>query len=270
MTMINTDIIIFGGQSNMQGQTECLSECDIVENAYEYKFLSDTAVLLKNPVGENIRYDGTQGDPITPECDLGKWLKEHVLGAACYGHTNLVPEFCRAYIKETSSKVLAVHAAKGSTQISDWLPGTDGYRFVAEKTLSAVKKAKEEGEVGDIFFVWLQGESDAVYSKSKEYYKEKLVSLSKSLKDDLNINKFGIIRVGRFMKDERDLEIISAQDEICLENEDFIMLTDIATQLNEIPKYMNPQIGGHYSAAGLEKLGSVAGETLGKYKKKTG
>ena len=57
-------------------------------------------------------------------------------------------------------------------------------------------------------------------------------------------------------------EIISAQDEICKENSDFIMLTDIATELNKMPEFMHPQIGGHYSAKGLEKLGSEGAKTL--------
>lgn len=52
------DIIIFGGQSNMQGQTECMSEDMIVSNAFEYLYLDDDMVPLKNPVGENITYAG--------------------------------------------------------------------------------------------------------------------------------------------------------------------------------------------------------------------
>ena len=51
------DIIIFGGQSNVEGQTEVLSECEVVEGAFEYKFIGDSLVPLKNPVGEDIRYD---------------------------------------------------------------------------------------------------------------------------------------------------------------------------------------------------------------------
>ena len=42
------------------------------------------------------------------------------------------------------------------------------------------------------------------------------------------------------------------------------MLTDIATELNKQNKYMNPYVRGHYSAKGLEVLGSVAAETLCK------
>ena len=77
---------------------------------------------------------------------------------------------------------------------------------------------------------------------------------------------FGIIRVGRFTNDDRDTEIISAQDEICREDESFEMLTDIATELNQIDEYMNPYVKGHYSAKGLELLGSSAAKALCKIK----
>ena len=87
------DIIIFGGQSNMQGQTEKLTSVSIIENAYEYKYLNDTIVPLKNPVGEDIRIDNTAGEPVKEKTNLSEWLKEHKTGSACYGNTNLVPEF---------------------------------------------------------------------------------------------------------------------------------------------------------------------------------
>ena len=82
----------------------------------------------------------------------------------------------------------------------------------------------------------------------------------------MGIDLFGIIRVGRFTNDNRDLDIISAQDEICREDEDFAMLTDIATELNQQNEYMNPHVKGHYSAKGLELLGNAAAKTLGKIK----
>jgi len=92
--------------------------------------------------------------------------------------------------------------------------------------------------------------------------------LCDALKADLGVDLFGIIRVGRFTNDDRDLEIISAQDEICREDENYVMLTDIATELNQQKEYMNPHVRGHYSAKGLEQLGSTAAETLGKIKSK--
>lgn len=264
------DIIIFGGQSNMQGQSDRLSECEEVAGALEYRLIEDSLIPLKNPVGETVRYDGTPGTPfdikITAETlpAVTEWLNAHVIAASTYGNTNLVPSFCREYIKETKRRVVAVHVAKGSTEIKSWLPGTEGYKMILKKSHAAISKVKKKFSVGRILFVWLQGESDALKNHSKEYYKESLTTLANALKDCVCVEKFGIIRVGRFTRDDRDLEIISAQDEICAENPFFLMLTKIATDLNEKDEYMNPEAKGHFSATGLEILGKDAGASLGR------
>ena len=172
----------------------------------------------------------------------------------------MVPSFCRAYTELTKRSVIAVHAAKGSTRISECLPGSPIYHVLTQKARGAIQKVTPER----IFFVWLQGESDAVASVTKDDYKNALHVLCDALKADLGIDLFGIVRVGRFTNDDRDTEIIAAQDEICCEDEDFAMLTDIATELNKQNEYMNQYVKGHYSAKGLEMLGSVAAKTLCK------
>ena len=49
------DIIIFGGQSNMQGQTgEMPPINEPVEGALEYRFEGDSLIPLQLPVGEDI------------------------------------------------------------------------------------------------------------------------------------------------------------------------------------------------------------------------
>ena len=111
----------------------------------------------------------------------------------------------------------------------------------------------------------MQGESDAIDGNSRQYYMDSLKRLCKALMQDVEIEKFGIIRVGRFTNDSRDDEIISAQDAICTEDSAFLLLTDIATELNRQPAYMNPRVKGHYSARGLEVLGAAAGKTLEAY-----
>lgn len=262
--MKTKDIIIFGGQSNMQGQTERLSEAVPVAGAVEYRFTSDAFVPLQNPVGEDLTYDHQLGYAFANGCNAAVWRQSHVLGSACYGHTNLLPAFCRAYLAQTHGEVIAVHAAKGSTQIHDWLPSTDGYNALVKKASAAIQKAKNEYTLGKIYFVWLQGESDAIFSVKREEYKERLIRLNDALKKDLQIQTFGIIRVGRFVNDARDDEIINAQTEICREHPDFLMLTDKATEFNQSPSHMNPVVAGHYSAYGLEELGRLAGEVLGK------
>ena len=104
------DIIIFGGQSNMQGQTETLSECVEVPGAFEYKWITDSIVPLKNPVGEDIRYDGDAGWRIVEGGSASDWRAAHGLGSACYGNTNMVPAFCRAYLQNANTPVISVHA----------------------------------------------------------------------------------------------------------------------------------------------------------------
>ena len=45
----------------MQGQSEALTSTEIVPNSYEYRYLTDEIVPLKNPVGEDITVDKKQG-----------------------------------------------------------------------------------------------------------------------------------------------------------------------------------------------------------------
>ncbi len=259
------DIIIFGGQSNMMGQTECLLHDAPVTNAEEYHYLTDTLIPLKNPCGEDIRNDGTAGFRFSDA--VGGWHEAHILGSTCYGNTSLVPAFCEAYLAGAEKKscrvpVVAVHATKGATDISYWMPGTIGFKMLVDKSRGAITKTCETRHR---YFAWLQGESDAIISRSCEEYKAMLSELGHALREQLGIDAFGIIRVGRFTRDARDDEIIRAQDEICKEDPFFVMLTDIAAEYCTNPAYsdmMNPYVGGHYSAAGLESLGTLAGSAL--------
>ena len=126
------DIIIFMGQSNMQGQSGATTNTDIVHNAYEYRFLTNKVKPLQTPVGEEIRYDMTEGFSYTDE-NQDEWRKITALGSALDDCTNMIPEFCKNYTLITGRKVVAVHAAKGATTISQWLPGSGGYFAVREK-----------------------------------------------------------------------------------------------------------------------------------------
>lgn len=262
--MKKADILIFGGQSNMQGQTELLSETEIVENAFEYRWLKDSLVPLCNPVGENVTFEKTQGLDIDECSDQSSWLSMHALGRSCKGRTNMVPNFCRAYLENNDKTAIAIHTAKGSTEIADWID-TKAYEILVEKSRAGIKNAKDNYEVENIFFIWLQGESDAILKTGKEKYKERMYKLNNTLKADIGIDKFCVIRVGRYTENEYDIAIIEAQDEVCAECDDFLMLTCEATELNKIPRYMNPEIGGHYSAMGQEKLGKLAGDKLGLF-----
>lgn len=258
--MKNTDLIIFSGQSNMEGESERMPvDNSPVEGALEYRYLTDSLIPLRHPAGETISNDGkfylsryTDGWGTTQDCALlSAWRKR----------TNPAPYFCKSYVKASGRNVIAVHAAKGATTIDYWQKGALGYEMLCKKTKRAIEMTNPE----HIYFVWLQGESDAIAKKPKDVYKRQMVQLFESLHKDLGVEKFGNILVGRFTMEDSDFEIINAQKEVCRENSNFLMLTEITEEIFYIDKYMNPEAFGHYSVDGHELIGLLAGKKLGDF-----
>lgn len=251
------DVLIFSGQSNMQGATEgCPLENEPVEGAWEYKVSSNEFVELKHPVGEN----------------LGDWLY-----AAGGGGGSLVPDFCRAYRKECGKDCIAIHVAKGGSTIGEWLYGTQRYYHAVGKIRAGIAEAKKNHEIEKVYFVWLQGESDAIIGTTQEEYLQRLYALKNSIKKDVGIDKFAIIRVGHFIsvvnwnlgitqeeKLAREEGIMRAQDRAEKEDGDFTVLTRICSQLSKDPTCLNPYAAGHYNNESMEKIGEAAGTALGK------
>ena len=252
------DIIIFGGQSNMQGQTEGLpTENAPVQGALEYRYLTDECIPLQHPVGEDVKFE--------------KWLAASVEGGG-----SLVPDFCRAYTQATGREVLAVHTAKGSTTLAEWLHGTQHHYWAQKKWLGAIEKAKSLGEIGHIYYVWLQGESDALIQTTETEYLQKLIAYKNELKAEIGIEKFGIIKVGYFARvaswiagseEEKtawDEAIMSAQERAVKEDKDFVMLTRLCTELSQKTENINPKAVGHYNNAAMTLIGTEAGKALAK------
>ena len=255
------DIIIFGGQSNMQGQTESLPENNApVKGALEYKFCANELVPLCHPVGEDLRGE--------------KWC-----AAAHLGHGCLVPAFCRAYIQQTGSKVIAIHAAKGNTVLGDWLNGTQHAYHARRKIANGIQKVKEMGKIDHIYYVWLQGESDALIHTGEEEYLQRLIEYKNQFKAQFGIEKFGIIKVGYYLAQgswnmnpsdtEQDKiayneNIMRAQERAVEMDSDFVMLTRVTTKLSQDQTYINPQAAGHYNNKAMEIIGKEAGVALAK------
>lgn len=243
-----TDILIFSGQSNMQGQTESDPTDKPVAGASEYRLLTDSFVPLKNPVGE----------------DFGELLL-----ASHLGHGSLVPYFAESYCKVGGRKVVCVHAAKGATIISQWLPsreeGKERYAALLKKAKACFEKTTDE--IGNVFFVWLQGESDALAGTTEDDYLAMLRELIADLKKDLGITAFMIIKVGYFAsmfgRKEADEAIMRAQERAAEEGT-AIMLTDVATELSREGKNLNPDAAGHFNNASMKIIGRIAGENAAK------
>lgn len=244
---MKADFIFFGGQSNMQGQTEEINKFSGGEKAYEYRLLTDSLIELKNPVGE----------------DIGELLL-----ASHLGNGSLVPYFVREYTKVTDKNVIAVHVAKGATKIDQWLKdspnGQERYQKTIEKIRGALRKAESEKK----YYVWLQGESDALENTTEEEYCKKLTKFKNDLKKDVGIDKFLIIKVGYFAsifgRKESDEVIMRAQDRVAREDEDFAILTDVTLRLSLDSEYINPDAVGHYNNRAMKIIGETAGNKAGK------
>ena len=252
------DVIIFGGQSNMQGQTEgCPAINPPVAGALEYRALTNEFIPLKHPVGENY---------------CNELLGSHAGGGS------LVPAFCREYVKQTGKEVVAIHAARGSTTLGDWLKGTSRFKYMTGKINAGLKKARERGEIEHIYYVWLQGESDAIIGTGEDEYLERLIGYKNTLKKEFGIEKFGIIKVGYFFRtsqwhkhlgtyEERkanDEAIMRAQERAVETDGDFVMLTRVCPTMSMQKEYINPTASGHYNNAAMDIIGASAAETLAK------
>lgn len=249
------DVLIFMGQSNMQGSTGEYCNFPPQENLYEYKFLSDEIVPLISPVGETISGD--------------------ILAASALGNGSLVPFFCKTYAKKREKTVLAIHAAKGNTHIDEWQKGCERFCTAVAKIKAGLQKANEVESVEKIAIVWLQGESDALRYLSARQYKKKLIDFKNALKEEFRFDIFGIIKTGYFAayadwisgtfeeKRASDEQIMLAQDETVRADSDFAILTEITKKLSIDKAYLNPmEYGPHYNNAGMEIIGSEAGNAL--------
>ena len=130
------DVIIFCGQSNMQGFTEGVPNMnEPVLGASEYRWMGDLVVPLRHPVGEGFG---------------GRDANEYFLAS---NGGSLVPAFCREYVKNTDKEVMAIHVTRGNTTVGEWLRGTGRFHYAIQKIQAGIEKAKSLGEVERIYFV---------------------------------------------------------------------------------------------------------------------
>ncbi len=266
------DVIIFAGQSNMQGEAESRPIIKSVKNAYEYYHKNKKLINLNHPVGEYVY--GEKGT--------------FLLGQATEKNGCLVPAFCKEYLKHVKTDgVVAVSTACGNTTISEWQENTERFKVATDKMISAIELVKSQGKLGRIYLVWLQGESDSFRLTSSEDYLQKLTAFKNAVKKIVPIEKFCIIKVGYFASNcswcvrtvsnilnqpvdqeqlkKFDEQIMFAQEKAVETDSDFIMLSRNCPEFSLDKKRMNPFVEGHYNAKTLDLIGKINGRALGKY-----
>ena len=250
-----TDLILFTGQSNMEGQTGILpSPNEPVPGGREYKFLTDSLVPLLHPAGEIIAFDGSEGKADLSSAFLAAWQ----------GCGSMLPDFCRAYAEASGHQAVAVQCAKGSTTMSYWQKGQPAYALLVQKFRAAENAVVAAGEpIGHRFAVLLQGESDAIESRSQQAYADLLTAFARDTSADLGLDAFFVIRVGRFTEDERDFPILRAQEQVCAQG-NAVMLTRIVGKLMQDPAYVSYE-RAHCNNEAFAMIGKVGGTNAARY-----
>jgi NAD-dependent DNA ligase len=210
-----------------------------------------------------------------------KMLLDNNLISSTYDLYNLKPENLRGLegFGEKSAENLLSAIEKSKTNDFYRFIYALGIRHIGNKAAKLLTSAFDN--IDKIFAVWLQGESDALKVTPAEDYLKMLKNIKNELKAEIGINRFGIIRVGRFaefaswiklpVKEKRkaDTAIRKVQDKAAKIDKDFAILTRITKKLSVNKKYLNPkEYGPHYNNEGMKIIGSLAGKKLAKIRNK--
>ena len=159
------DLYVCIGQSNMAGRATLTPEImDTLQNVY-----------LLNDKG---RFEPAV-NPLNRYSTIRKEMSMQRLGSAY--------SFAKEMFLQTKRPVGLVVNARGGSSINSWLKGSkDGYY---EEALSRVRIAMKQGGVLKAI-LWHQGEADC---SNPEAYKQKLISLVKDLREDLNMPDLPVV-----------------------------------------------------------------------------
>lgn len=277
------DIAIFAGQSNSCGRATAedvatskdqFLTCPL-ENGFTFNNTADTSpVQIVEPITAN--------------------------GSTAYGY---IPAFINAYSQTTGRKVCACYKSYGGAMMNKWFPyvpdDTTGeetttvgtfYKVMVDAVAHAKTNLVANGyTVGDVFLVWCQGEADAAYlgntnsyaytyeqaltdeTEIREYYKAKFSRIVEKLQEDVGLSTAFVIRIGHSQsKPERNTNIILAQNELCRENPDCVMVSSIfagalyfVEEDGSVRNLMRD--ASHYVPEGYLRAGMEAGVNAGIY-----
>ena len=284
------DIVIFAGQSNSCGRATLASATtskDLflsVSKDVGFTFQNNASGACDSTIKEIV-------EPLT------------INGSNGYGY---IPSFINAYHSVTGRKICACFKSEGGTSINKWFPyeldasgnettSVPAYYTVIKTAVASSKTYLQENgyELGEVLLVWCQGENDAAYLGSDSansycteygttlktdeqkiaYYKKGFSRIVEKLKEDVGLTSAFNIRIGQSgTKVLRNEVIIEAQNQLCRENPDCVMVSTIFAGakdfIEEDGSKRNLMIdGSHYLPEGYLRAGLEAGVNAGIYQK---
>lgn len=235
----NVDVVIICGQSNalgFAGLDENFDDSALVEiNEGSYYFF---------------------GGKIHPLTHYMKSINGGVSSGSAWS------QFSNTYKEITGRSCVFIQCARGSTPLTDLAPPSNNYKRMVEETnrmISAIGKKN----IANIFAVFHQGEADQIAKTRKEDYKNLLTNLGASLKNEVGISKFFVFKVGSPQRraDENISAIKAAQDEICKEQDLFVMAFSGCSAFKRENLLLGSD-GVHYSIYGYNLMGQIGAENV--------
>ncbi len=241
------DVLFFMGESNMSGFGGDASLAPkISEDAgLEFRAVSEPTGLypIIEPFGKNESISGGLDD--YPGTKKG----------------SLVSAFVNEYHKLSGKRVVAVSASMGSTDMDMWT--SEGIMTdVKERFDSTLSYLKDNGyNVGHIYVIWLQGESDGLKGAAEETYKEGIEYVMKPL-FKAGLEKVFIIVPGRTIDSvDAYVNVINAEIDMCIEKKDYALATTALTKVST--ECMTDQY--QYNQHALNYIGIEAAKSVAYY-----
>lgn len=159
------DIVLFSGQSNMSGRGSASEAAACDKNAgFEYKSISDPNTL--NPITEPFGLNEDREGGLTDKNSDGSTKRSG----------SMVSAFVNEYYKNTGRQIVAVSASMGGTSSGEW---KNKYADDAAARLDAAKEflLRNGINIGRVFVVWCQGETDGDNNVSAETYTENTMEI---------------------------------------------------------------------------------------------
>ena len=244
--MMEADILLFMGQSNMAGRgDDQLAPKVLPGAAWEYRAVTepDRLVPLVEPFGVNENREGGVWEP---------GMKTGSMAAA----------FVNACYRKTGRPVIAVSCSKGGSSIREWQPDTPYFKDAAARfsaCLSFVESQKIA--VHSIGMVWCQGCTDAYNGMTKEEYKEKTLTLFQAFQA-LGVENIFLIQIGNH-REQPDLYVPmqEAQEELAA-SVDTIFMTSRSFRTFRDRGLMKDSY--HYKQEAYNLVGDEAGAQTGE------
>ena len=258
--MMQVDLILFAGQSNMAGRGVTSERWPekappVIDGAgWEYRAVSAPGRLW--PITEPFGVEENR-----PEGIDDRW------GEVRAKTGSLVSAFVNAYYRECGVPVIAVSASKGGSAIAEWQPG-GAYLTDAMTRLSDARQwlIVNGYEIRHVFCAWCQGETDGDLGTSEAVYTQQFDAMLAEMLGN-GIERLLQIRIGQCNipgAETRYQQMIKWQDRLAATRENVLQTSVCFAEMRDRSQMKD---AFHYYQTAYNEAGEEAGRNAAKASK---